>query len=471
MSFQIENINLEIPQSAAKSSRKIYLYKGKSFLPEQAVMEHYKDMGYKVLWSENTYWWEIMCLLFWNEIFAKVYGSVDVSEGGVTRILSPKDPMFNRYFDMFVPLNGIPADFFTNEFYNNRQSILNSRLVELRDTDYIAEVKKAYADHKGEPCRPIENWGKYSAEELVAPLQFVSKETVLKILQRLLSNFSELRSGIPDLIAYKAGETCFIEVKSEKDKLSDRQRDWIVYLDKNLGQKVTLSVINHSSKKIENIEMTIKSYQGKTPIKTDETEDPQIANETKLQTLDNSIEQPKLVSSSEEKKKFPVWLKVVLITTAVILVLVYWNSVGFYVIGGALILLAVKLSNKRHNSPKPVEVNIARKQGPSRSILDQHFKYLEDIRMYYRNRDNDPKALENAILACEGQIALAPEAKKAFERQHWGLLPSHTGFLQLSIIEEKRGNYGRAVELCNTALSQGWSGDWQKRIERCTKRI
>jgi hypothetical protein len=95
------------------------------------------------------------------------------------------------------------------------------------------------------------------------------------------------------------------------------------------------------------------------------------------------------------------------------------------------------------------------------------------VPIYYRDRDTDPDALAAAIDACEKQIALGPEAAEAFEAEYPtdSTLPSHRGFTQLAIIREKEHNYADAIRLAQDAMSQGWAGDWEKRIERCEKRL
>ena len=50
-------------------------------------------------------------------------------------------------------------------------------------------------------------------------------------------------------------------------------------------------------------------------------------------------------------------------------------------------------------------------------------------------------------------------------------MPAHKGFGQLAIIEEKRKNFEAAIQISKAALEQGWAGDWEKRIERCSKKI
>jgi tetratricopeptide (TPR) repeat protein len=108
----------------------------------------------------------------------------------------------------------------------------------------------------------------------------------------------------------------------------------------------------------------------------------------------------------------------------------------------------------------------------STNVLDIHFLYQSKLETYYKNRDNDLDALEKAIEACKQQIEIAPKAKVAFQKEYKvSPLPSHKGFEQLAIIEEKRKNYEIAIEISKEALEQGWAGDWEKRIERCLKRL
>ena len=105
------------------------------------------------------------------------------------------------------------------------------------------------------------------------------------------------------------------------------------------------------------------------------------------------------------------------------------------------------------------------------NVLDLHFTYLGMIKTFYRVRDTDPAALDAAISACEKQIALAPDAAKAWRSEYsWGL-PAHTGFTQLAIIREKQKDYDEAIRLSKEAMSQGWFGDWENRIARCEKRL
>lgn len=101
------------------------------------------------------------------------------------------------------------------------------------------------------------------------------------------------------------------------------------------------------------------------------------------------------------------------------------------------------------------------------SVLDKHFFYLEKLKVYYRNRDTDDFALDKAISACIEQINISKQSKEAFLKEYKNSpLPSHSWFEQLAIIEEKRWNYEKAIELSKQALDEWWNWDWEKRIER-----
>lgn len=103
--------------------------------------------------------------------------------------------------------------------------------------------------------------------------------------------------------------------------------------------------------------------------------------------------------------------------------------------------------------------------------LDIHFYYQSNIQTFYKDRDK-PGALEKAIMACREQIEFAPIAAKEFKKEYRGVsLPSHKGYQQLAIILEKQNKFQEVIEICRQANKQGWMGDWEYRINRCTKKL
>lgn len=132
---------------------------------------------------------------------------------------------------------------------------------------------------------------------------------------------------------------------------------------------------------------------------------------------------------------------------------------------------------------------LSRQSDRAQARFRKHLDCIEPIEHWYKLRDSDPKARSKAIAACERQIAMSRDAIAAWHewgclngeilrhlgdkgpRQPWGV-PSHTGFRQLAIIREKDGDYAEAIRLCQQARTDGWKGDWDKRIARLeTKRI
>jgi hypothetical protein len=107
-----------------------------------------------------------------------------------------------------------------------------------------------------------------------------------------------------------------------------------------------------------------------------------------------------------------------------------------------------------------------------KQTLTRHFFFQQKAETYYRWRDLDSFALEKAIEGCRQQIGMALEAATAFRAEYRDSpLPSHHGFKQLAIIEEKRGNLSEAIDLSRLADVQGWAGDWSNRIERLERKM
>ncbi len=134
--------------------------------------------------------------------------------------------------------------------------------------------------------------------------------------------------------------------------------------------------------------------------------------------------------------------------------------------------LAGWFNNPRDREIAKKIINKAEELAPTGgNVLDRHFTLSEKMVIYYRERETSPEAMEKAIQACREQIAMAPEAAKAFLKEYpWQALPAHAGYEQLRIILDKQGDFDEAIKLCEQAKSQGWTDDWDKQIETLKKR-
>ena len=136
-------------------------------------------------------------------------------------------------------------------------------------------------------------------------------------------------------------------------------------------------------------------------------------------------------------------------------ILLGWvNKIEYYDIAKKIIKIAMENIEKAKNE------------------YEKHSFYGELVKIHYKNRDNDPHSLELAIQACKDQIKLGKYGNKMFPKSEgFKNLPEHIGYKQLCIIEEKKGNFEEVLKLATQAKNEGWSGDWDKRIEKIKNKI
>lgn len=250
----ISFINIEIKKIESQQRGKAkYSWKGKDLFAEEIAIKYYEKNGYEASWTENYYWWFLMALIFWDEIFAKIKGAVTVNNGGVSVEISPNDPTFDERFKFMQEMNGMPSGFFKPVFYQKRKKIIDNKIRQLKKADLETEISNSYKTNYGKNCRPIEDWDRYTLNQLIIPIKRMDKSAFLGIMERLISNFNENRRGLPDLIVYNDNELFFSEVKSEKDRVSDKQRAWHLFLAEEMQIKVDLFLVNHGKRKINNI--------------------------------------------------------------------------------------------------------------------------------------------------------------------------------------------------------------------------
>jgi hypothetical protein len=145
-----------------------------------------------------------------------------------------------------------------------------------------------------------------------------------------------------------------------------------------------------------------------------------------------------------------------------------------------------------------------------KEIYSMHNYLSSMIKKNYAMRNKDKKYLVNAIQACEKQIALAKNLSKKVRKgikkftiksideimansvyngrkpvgfdpaihkspNDFILIPGklgeHTGYKQLCITRENQGNFAEVIRLAEQAKSEGWEGDWDKRIEKARKKL
>ena len=241
----VEQVPPSIPQAVAKNlppeengcplrwieAQKLTVGAGKAYYAgpnnkeitiEQFVLNNYISRDYRGDWTENDYWWVIMALLFWDVIFAKLPGVYT--------------PQFGEFPSK---MQDMPLDFFYPQFYQRRRVMIENRIKAIYSQKLFglvkaspeAELRSSFQRNYGKPCRPIENWQRFSVESLAIATQVLNESQLMSIMRRLLENFSDNRKGLPDLfLVSQHGEPLLVEVKGEKEKIVDHQIAWHHFL-------------------------------------------------------------------------------------------------------------------------------------------------------------------------------------------------------------------------------------------------
>lgn len=248
---KINFVNIDADEAHSTSTKTKYHYNSKELFVEEVGIEYYKNQGYNALWAENDYWWVIYALLFWDVIFMKTDTCTSVPMN---------DPRFNELYSLLTThrMMDMPHDFFKPTFYTVRKQHIDQRLRSFMKLDITNELTKSYNEHYGQFCRPIEDWNKFTLNELTIATRLLRSEQIISIMYMLAIDFNRFRSGFPDLIVFNNNEFFFVEVKSKKDTLSQNQLDNHFYLTNKVKANVTIFSVNKSDKQIENLKKKYK---------------------------------------------------------------------------------------------------------------------------------------------------------------------------------------------------------------------
>jgi len=241
-----EIINGKRLNTKQRGKAKYLLDSSKQGTVEQLALEHYQTIGSVGVWSENDYWWQILAYLYWDVIYAKIYGVYNPGFG----------PFPNRLQDM-------PSDLFSSEFYIRRKDLFSkkdrlytkkSKLIS-RKSIIKSRLTNSYNYHKDDPCRLIEETRQYNLGDLELAVRYLTKEQLVLILKRLYIDFNNNRSGLPDLFLIKDDVPSFVEVKREKERIAQNQLNWLEYLHNTVGVKVRICRVHDEEVAIDSTSM------------------------------------------------------------------------------------------------------------------------------------------------------------------------------------------------------------------------
>jgi len=175
---------------------------------ESGVLDHYIENGFQGAFTENYLWRSLFGLVFWDIIF---------------------DPDSEA---LHHPLQVMPSDFYTHEFYKKRKLLIHERLNLLSRPRKFRQLILKHFESKAGTNNSLVHW-----EEMVLPLIFnchkkLEPQQLGAVLVEMAKNPRENVRGFPDLFVWNQEEYHFIEVKSPTDQLSAQQLYWLHFFQK-----------------------------------------------------------------------------------------------------------------------------------------------------------------------------------------------------------------------------------------------
>ncbi|CAK1584420.1 unnamed protein product [Parnassius mnemosyne] len=154
----------------------------------------------------------IFFLLFWDIIYMRLPGIRGI---------------FLTYYQIF------PLDLFTESFYVNRKTLIDERLAMIRNSQKDNLLKKMQETWDSRPESELSGINRNIGwDNVSAVCSCLSPRAIAAICQRLALDYRYTHSGFPDLTLWNVHtkQIKFVEVKTDSDKPSIKQRQWLHYL-------------------------------------------------------------------------------------------------------------------------------------------------------------------------------------------------------------------------------------------------
>ncbi|KAG2204394.1 hypothetical protein INT46_006946 [Mucor plumbeus] len=172
---------------------------------EQVAIEYYQKKGFKGLHCENGVIRMIMVLLFWDIIFTSIPGVFE------------------------TPYQSEPLDLRTDAFYESRVDLINARLREIENGEYLEIIKRVDDRERSRNTMCIGiNWN-YELQDIMEISECIGSSSLSSLSKLFFEEFGQRQGGMPDLCCwdFEKKQCLFSEVKGPKDKLSKTQQVWI----------------------------------------------------------------------------------------------------------------------------------------------------------------------------------------------------------------------------------------------------
>ncbi|KAI9741032.1 MAG: hypothetical protein M1834_002743 [Cirrosporium novae-zelandiae] len=204
--------------------------------PSRNGMKSSNKIGTKTIWIDEREGGEecsveSMCLSWYRDQGWKGYHS----EGSIVRTLTA--------------FQTCPLDLHTDSFYPSRASEINHRLAEIANgaaRQLLIEVHER--EFEKQTCVVGLDWS-FEFEDLLEIVTCFRGEALAVLCKVMAQEYQQRGGGIPDLFLWnpRTKEVMFSEIKSENDRLSDKQRLWIHVLT---GAGVSVELCNAVAREV-----------------------------------------------------------------------------------------------------------------------------------------------------------------------------------------------------------------------------
>ncbi|XP_010326919.2 fanconi-associated nuclease 1 homolog isoform X1 [Solanum lycopersicum] len=194
---------------------------------EDLALQYYAGEGgrWQGVHTESGIWLTIFGLLMWDIVFADVPN------------------VFRTKFQT------APLDLETDSFYEVRKGLVEGLLDKIEHGMAEELLIMSWESHMGTVCRGVK-WDKHSLSELRAAVTCIGGPCLASICRNLAQDYRSWSSGMPDLLLWRfhdeyRGEAKLVEVKGPRDRLSEQQRAWLLFLI-DCGFNVEVCKVSHS---------------------------------------------------------------------------------------------------------------------------------------------------------------------------------------------------------------------------------
>lgn len=163
--------------------------------PEHAALAHFKKTGHKAFRTENRVWNTLFGILFWDEL--------------------QHETTHNEF-------EARPTHLINHSFGEDQATNIERKFNLLKSKDAPAFIQNTFEKFYGQP-NGVFSRRQSDLKAIHTLLAHGHPSAIINILQHMIANPSEHRSGFPDLMVVDSSGLAFIEIKAEGDQIRRNQ--------------------------------------------------------------------------------------------------------------------------------------------------------------------------------------------------------------------------------------------------------